>query len=61
MQRIGDIRSLKANSKKIQTDETEMLAPIESNHLIIFLNHSVGLMFPFCKTLSTIYNNERSD
>jgi len=53
MQRIDDVRTLKATSKEIQTDETEMLAPVESNHLLSVLNYSTAIMFPFCSTLST--------
>lgn len=60
MQRIVDIRTLKATSKKIPTDTTE-LASVESNLHYYPLNYSFAAMFPFNQTLSIIYKDERTD
>lgn len=60
MQRIVDIRTLKATSKKIPSDTTE-LASVESNLLYYPLNYFFAAMFPFNQTLSISYRNERSD
>jgi len=53
MQRIDDIRTLKATSKEIQKDRIELLASVESNHPSDYLNQSVLLMFSFCQMPST--------
>lgn len=61
MQRIVDIRKLKAISKEIRKDKIESLASAESNHLCNISNHLVGIMFSFYQTSSTSFNNERAN
>ncbi len=61
MQRIDDIRKLKAISNEVRKDKIEGLASTESNHLCNMLNYSFGIMFLFNYTPSTIYKNERAD
>jgi len=61
MQRIEDIRKLKANSKLIRRDKIESLTPAEPDYLCYISNHSINITFSYYQTSSTIYKNERAD
>lgn len=61
MQRIENIRKLKANSKLIRKDKIESLPPAEPDFLYQASNYSFFITFSYYQTLSTIYKNERAD